>query len=119
MIYEVSHVTRYRYEARVAANTCTLRLLPRSIDGQSVMDSRIDVTPPPKEWNERGDIFGNRVVRMPGTLRGGIADRHASRDCPTPQRRRGSPAAHQSGSSSPCSRSISSIPTALTQSEPV
>ena len=64
MIYEVSHVTRYRYEARVAANTCTLRLLPRSIDGQSVMDSRIDVTPPPKEWNERGDIFGNRVVRM-------------------------------------------------------
>ncbi len=45
VIYEVRHLTRYRYEAPVAANTCTLRLLPRSIDGQTVIDSRIDVTP--------------------------------------------------------------------------
>ncbi len=64
MIYDVRHLTRYRYEAPVAANTCTLRLLLRSIDGQSVEESRIDVTPPPSEWNERADIFGNRVVRM-------------------------------------------------------
>ena len=49
---------------RSAANTCTLRLLLRSIDGQSVIDSRIDVAPTPSEWNERADIFGNRVVRM-------------------------------------------------------
>ena len=64
MIYDVRHLTRYRYEAPVAANTCTLRLLLRSIDGQSVGESRIDVTPRPHEWNERADIFGNRVVRM-------------------------------------------------------
>jgi transglutaminase-like putative cysteine protease len=57
-------MTRYRYEAPVAANTCTMRLLLRSIDGQSVADSQIDVAPPPNEWNERADIFGNRVVRM-------------------------------------------------------
>ena len=64
MIYDVRHLTRYRYEAPVAVNTCTLRLLLRSIDGQSIEESRIDVTPPPNEWHERADIFGNRVVRM-------------------------------------------------------
>ncbi|WP_158816525.1 transglutaminase family protein [Methylocapsa sp. S129] len=64
MIYDVRHLTRYRYEAPVAANTCTLRLLLRSIDGQSVLASRIDVAPTPNEWNERVDIFGNRVARM-------------------------------------------------------
>jgi transglutaminase-like putative cysteine protease len=64
VIYDVSHRTRYRYEAPVAANTCTLRLLLRSIDGQTVAESRIDVAPAPIEWNERPDIFGNRVVRM-------------------------------------------------------
>jgi transglutaminase-like putative cysteine protease len=64
LIYDLRHLTRYRYEAPVAANTCTLKLLLRSIDGQSVIESRIDVAPPPNEWNERADIFGNRVVRM-------------------------------------------------------
>jgi len=62
--YDLRHLTRYRYERPVAANTCTLRLLLRSIDGQSVLESRIDVAPSPVEWNERADIFGNRVVRM-------------------------------------------------------
>jgi transglutaminase-like putative cysteine protease len=64
VIYDVRHITRYRYEAAVAANTCTLRLLLRSIGGQSVSESRIEVAPVPNEWNERADIFGNRVVRM-------------------------------------------------------
>jgi transglutaminase-like putative cysteine protease len=64
VIYELRHVTRYRYDAPVGANTCTLRLLPRSIDGQQVIDSRIDVTPKPKDWRESSDIFSNRVVRM-------------------------------------------------------
>jgi transglutaminase-like putative cysteine protease len=62
--YDVRHLTRYRYEAPVAVNTCTLRLLLRSLDGQSVLESRVDVTPPPTEWSERADIFGNRVARM-------------------------------------------------------
>jgi transglutaminase-like putative cysteine protease len=62
--YDLRHLTRYRYERPVAANTCTLRLLLRSIGGQSVLESQVDVAPPPAEWNERADIFGNRVVRM-------------------------------------------------------
>ncbi|MGA2043753.1 MAG: transglutaminase family protein [Roseiarcus sp.] len=64
MIYDVRHLTRYRYGAPVAANTCTLRLLLPSTDGQLVERSEIDVAPPPDQWNERADIFGNRVVRM-------------------------------------------------------
>jgi transglutaminase-like putative cysteine protease len=64
LIYDVSHLTRYRYESRVGANTCTLRLLPRSGDGQSVLNSQIDITPIPIERNERNDIFGNRLVRL-------------------------------------------------------
>jgi transglutaminase-like putative cysteine protease len=64
VIYDVRHLTRYRYGAPVAANTCTLRLLLPSADGQLVERSEIDVAPPPDQWNERADIFGNRVVRM-------------------------------------------------------
>jgi transglutaminase-like putative cysteine protease len=64
VIYDLSHVTRYRYEAPVAVNTCTLRLLLRSMEGQRVINSEIEVSPSPKEWTERPDIFGNRVARM-------------------------------------------------------
>jgi transglutaminase-like putative cysteine protease len=64
LIYDLRHLTRYRYGAPVAVNTCTLRLLLRSMDGQSVARSEIAVEPRWKEWSERSDIFGNRVVRM-------------------------------------------------------
>jgi hypothetical protein len=30
VIYDVTHLTRYRYGAPVAVNVCVLRLLPRS-----------------------------------------------------------------------------------------
>ena len=64
MIYDVRHVTRYRYEAPVAANRCTLRLLPRSTDGQNVLSSGVEVKPRPSAIDERADIFGNRTLRM-------------------------------------------------------
>jgi hypothetical protein len=37
LIYDVSHLTRYQYDAPVAVNVCVLRLLPRSEDGQRVL----------------------------------------------------------------------------------
>jgi transglutaminase-like putative cysteine protease len=64
VIYDVRHVTRYRYEAPVAANRCTLRLLPRSMDGQEVLSSGVEVKPRPSAIDERADIFGNRTLRM-------------------------------------------------------
>jgi transglutaminase-like putative cysteine protease len=62
VIYDIRHVTTYRYEAPVATTRCTVRLLPRSDNGQSVSDSMLDVTPPPVGLVERRDFFGNRVV---------------------------------------------------------
>jgi transglutaminase-like putative cysteine protease len=64
MIYDLRHLTRYRYEAPVAANACVLRLTPRSVDGQETLESRIDIQPRPAGVGERIDMFGNRVVRM-------------------------------------------------------
>lgn len=64
MIYEVTHLTRYRYGGPVAVNACSLRLYPREEVGQHVDASRIEVTPKPQSWSERIDSFANRVARM-------------------------------------------------------
>jgi len=64
VIYDIRHVTTYRYETPVAVTRCTLRLLPRSDPGQNVADSMLDVTPPPAGMVERSDFFGNRVVTL-------------------------------------------------------
>lgn len=62
MIYDVSHVTTYSYEAPVASARCALRLLPRDDDGQSVLSDRIEVTPSARGLRERADFYGNRIV---------------------------------------------------------
>jgi transglutaminase-like putative cysteine protease len=64
MIYDVRHLTRYRYEALVATNACVMRLTPRSMDGQETLESHVDIAPRPAGVGERIDIFGNHVVRM-------------------------------------------------------
>jgi transglutaminase-like putative cysteine protease len=62
MIYEVRHVTTYRYEAPVASSRCALRLLPRSDAGQTVLDCGLDIVPVPVVRTELTDFFGNRTV---------------------------------------------------------
>lgn len=62
MIYDITHVTTYSYEAPVAAARCALRLLPRDDAGQRVVFGRIDITPAPHDWRERVDFYGNRVA---------------------------------------------------------
>lgn len=64
MIYDVNHLTRYRYDAPVAFNACVLRLTPRDELGQYLISSKIDVAPKPADWSERRDAHGNAVVRM-------------------------------------------------------
>ena len=64
MIYDVSHLTRYRYGALVAVNVCVLRLLPRSNHGQQVLEAHVEVTPQPLSMIERADFFANRVLDM-------------------------------------------------------
>jgi transglutaminase-like putative cysteine protease len=62
VIYEISHVTTYSYEASVASTRCAIRLTPRDSRGQRVLRSRIEATPAPEITRESVDFFGNRVV---------------------------------------------------------
>ncbi|MDB5649857.1 MAG: transglutaminase family protein [Hyphomicrobiales bacterium] len=64
MIYDIRHVTTYRYETTVASSRCTLRLLPGNEEGQRVFDSGLDVAPTPAITTERVDFFGTRVITV-------------------------------------------------------
>lgn len=61
MIYDIRHITTYRYQTPVAFTRCTLRLFPRAGRGQVVQSARIDVTPSPTLNTTRTDFFGNQV----------------------------------------------------------
>jgi transglutaminase-like putative cysteine protease len=61
VIYDISHVTTYRYEAPVASAHCVMRLSPRNDGGQRLISSRIDVAPTAEVIREGVDFFGNRI----------------------------------------------------------
>jgi transglutaminase-like putative cysteine protease len=62
VIYDISHVTTYSYEASVASARCAIRLTPRDSRGQRVLKSRIDATPSPEATRQSVDFFGNHIV---------------------------------------------------------
>ena len=64
MIYDIRHVTTYRYDAPVTSARCTLRLLPSDDEGQRVFDSGLEVSPAPATISERTDFFGMRVTNV-------------------------------------------------------
>jgi transglutaminase-like putative cysteine protease len=64
MIYDLTHLTRYRYGAPVVVNDCVLRLRPRDEPGQRVIDFRIEAQPAARDWGVREDAFGNSVARL-------------------------------------------------------
>jgi transglutaminase-like putative cysteine protease len=64
MIYDLTHLTRYRYGAPVVVNDCVLRLRPRDEPGQHVSDFRIEAQPAARDWSVREDSFGNSVARL-------------------------------------------------------
>ena len=64
MIYDIAHVTRYKYGAAVVVNDCVLRLRPRDEPGQHVDAFRIEARPTPRDFEETIDPFANRVARM-------------------------------------------------------
>lgn len=61
MIYDITHLTTYEYDAPVASTRCTMRLLPRGDGGQNVLSSRIALTPAAPA-RHRTDFNGNRVI---------------------------------------------------------
>jgi len=64
MIFNVTHTTKYEYNAPVSYchNIATLR--PRKSKGQELLDYRIQISPEPAEISERTDFFGNYITRF-------------------------------------------------------
>ena len=58
MIYDIRHVTTYEYENPVSFARCTLRLEPRSGDGQELISHDVEIHPRPAERTVRRDFFG-------------------------------------------------------------
>ena len=61
MIYDIRHVTTYGYESPVSFARCTLRLEPRSGDGQQLVSHSVEIRPRPAERAIRRDFFGTHT----------------------------------------------------------
>jgi transglutaminase-like putative cysteine protease len=58
VIYDIRHVTSYSYESPVSFARCSLRLEPRSGDGQELVSHTVDIRPRPADRTVRRDFFG-------------------------------------------------------------
>ncbi len=61
MIYDIRHVTTYSYESPVSFARCSLRLEPRSGDGQQLVSHTVDIRPRPADRTVRHDFFGTHT----------------------------------------------------------
>ncbi|MGI4881174.1 MAG: transglutaminase family protein [Janthinobacterium lividum] len=61
MIYTISHRTTYVYEKPVGFARCVLRLTPATTATQTLLDSRVTVTPEPSTTLVRVGPFGERT----------------------------------------------------------
>jgi transglutaminase-like putative cysteine protease len=61
VIYDIRHVTTYAYESPVSFARCSLRLEPRSGDGQELISHSVDIRPRPAERTVRRDFFGTHT----------------------------------------------------------
>lgn len=61
MLYRATHTTRYRYAAPVSQCLSEMRLTPRALPWQVVLERTIQTTPEPASVDERKDYFGNTV----------------------------------------------------------
>jgi transglutaminase-like putative cysteine protease len=64
MLYQVMHATRYRYDAPVSQCQSEVRLTPRMLPWQTVLESAIDAAPAPAWTHTRKDYFGNDVCSL-------------------------------------------------------
>src|SRR4029079_19800369 len=61
VIYDIRHVTTYSYESSVSFARGSLRLEPRSGDGQQLVSHTVDIRPRPAERTVRRDFFGTHT----------------------------------------------------------
>jgi transglutaminase-like putative cysteine protease len=61
VIYDIRHLTTYAYEFPVSFARCSLRLEPRSGDGQELISHSVEIRPKPAERTARRDFFGTHT----------------------------------------------------------
>ena len=61
MIYDIRHVTSYSYESPVSFARCSLRLEPKSADGQQLVTHAVEIRPRPAARAARYDFFGTHT----------------------------------------------------------
>ncbi len=61
MIYDIRHVTTYAYESPVSFARCSLRLEPKSGDGQELISHSVEIRPRPADRARRRDFFGTLI----------------------------------------------------------
>lgn len=62
MKYRITHITRYRYSQSVGLCQNEARLQPRNFWRQQCHHSRFDIQPPPTDFREWIDFFGNHIT---------------------------------------------------------
>ena len=62
MRYRATHVTRYEYQGPVSQCQSQVRLTPRVLPWQAILESRIETVPPPASVERHKDYFGNEVT---------------------------------------------------------
>jgi transglutaminase-like putative cysteine protease len=61
VIYDIRHVTSYAYDSMVSFARCSLRLEPRSGDGQQLISHAVEIRPRPADRTVRRDFFGTHT----------------------------------------------------------
>lgn len=95
MIYDIRHVTTYAYDSPVRFARCSLRLEPKSGDGQQLLSHSVDIRPQPAERTVRHDFFGthtesvlieipHRNLRIDSRSRVSVSRRALDRHEPSP-----------------------------------
>jgi len=95
VIYDIRHVTTYSYESSVSFARCSLRLEPRSGDGQQLVSHTVDIRPRPAERTVRRDFFGtltesvvieasHRNLRIDSRSRVSVERKPPARDAASP-----------------------------------
>jgi transglutaminase-like putative cysteine protease len=95
VIYDIRHVTSYSYESPVGFARCSLRLEPKSGDGQQLISHSVDIRPRPAERTVRHDFFGthtesilietaHRSLRIDSRSRVSVSRRAPARTEPSP-----------------------------------
>jgi transglutaminase-like putative cysteine protease len=95
VIYDIRHVTSYSYESPVSFARCSLRLEPRSGDGQKLVSHTVEIRPKPADRTVRYDFFGthtenilietpHRSLRIDSRSRVLVSRRAPARAAPSP-----------------------------------